>query len=68
MKKSALTLTIFAEWFVDVQDTARLHVAALTNPEVKNERIIAYSEHFTWKYVRLLIFINVNIANSLAVT
>jgi hypothetical protein len=44
-------LTIFTEWFVDVQDSARLHVAALTNPDVKNERIIAYAEHCTWKYV-----------------
>lgn len=44
-------LTMLTEWFVDVQDSARLHVAALTNPDVKNERIIAYGEHFTWKYV-----------------
>ncbi|KAF7524226.1 hypothetical protein PCG10_005918 [Penicillium crustosum] len=43
--------TLEYQWFVDVQDTARLHVAALTNPEVKNERIIAYSEHFTWNDV-----------------
>ena len=57
-------LIILIEWFVDVQDSARLHVAALTNPDVKNERIIAYGEHFTWKYVRLLIFVKVNIADS----
>lgn len=33
---------------MDVQDVARLHVAALINPDVKNERLFAYSEHFTW--------------------
>jgi nucleoside-diphosphate-sugar epimerase len=44
-------LTRIAEWFVDIQDTARLHVAALTNPDVRNERIILYAEHYTWKYV-----------------
>lgn len=29
---------------VDVQDTARLHVAALLHPNVKNERVFAYAE------------------------
>lgn len=37
------------EWFIDVQDSARLHVAALANPDFENERIIGYAEHFTWK-------------------
>lgn len=40
------------EWFVDVQDDAQLHVAALTNPKVQNERIYAYAEPFTVKYVQ----------------
>ncbi|KAI9170597.1 Aldehyde reductase 2 [Paramyrothecium foliicola] len=39
------------QWFVDVQDSARLHVAALANPNVENERIIAYAGHFTWNDV-----------------
>jgi nucleoside-diphosphate-sugar epimerase len=34
------------QWFVDVQDVARLHVAALINPEVKNERIFAFAYPF----------------------
>ncbi|KAE8447770.1 hypothetical protein EG329_010164 [Mollisiaceae sp. DMI_Dod_QoI] len=34
------------QWFVDVQDDAILHVAALTNPDVKNERIYAFAEPF----------------------
>jgi hypothetical protein len=44
-----IVLTSTAEWFVDIQDTARLHVAVLTNPDVVNERIILYAEHYTWK-------------------
>lgn len=36
------------EYYVDVRDTARLHVAALTNPDVKSERIFAYAAPFNW--------------------
>ncbi|KAH7136333.1 hypothetical protein EDB81DRAFT_844390 [Dactylonectria macrodidyma] len=36
---------------VDVQDTARLHVGALTDPAISNERIISYATHFTWNDV-----------------
>lgn len=39
-------LTLIQEWFVDVQDTARLHVAALVNPNIQNERILALAEPF----------------------
>ena len=31
------------QWMVDVKDTARLHVAALIDPEVENERILAFA-------------------------
>ncbi|KAE9363654.1 NAD(P)-binding protein [Stipitochalara longipes BDJ] len=34
------------QWFVDVQDNARIHVAALINPEIQNERIIAFAEPY----------------------
>ena len=34
---------IAPQWMVNVQDTARLHVAALLAPGVENERILAYS-------------------------
>lgn len=37
------------EYFVDVQDNACLHVAAMTNPEVNNERLFAFTEPFNWK-------------------
>ncbi len=46
----SLTPLITTEWFVDVQDVARLHVAALINPDVKNERIFAFAYPFNNKY------------------
>ncbi|OAA56271.1 NAD dependent epimerase/dehydratase [Niveomyces insectorum RCEF 264] len=39
------------QYFVDVQDTALLHVAALIFPDVKSERIFAFTEPFTWDQV-----------------
>ncbi|KAL1618927.1 hypothetical protein SLS56_010344 [Neofusicoccum ribis] len=37
-------LLLCAEYFVDVQDDAILHVAAVIHPEVENERVFAFSE------------------------
>lgn len=37
-----------AEYYVDNQDTARLHLAALIDPSAQNERILAYGEPYTW--------------------
>ncbi|KAL8854121.1 MAG: hypothetical protein Q9221_001043 [Calogaya cf. arnoldii] len=34
------------QWMVDVQDTARLHVAALVDPEVENQRVLAFAHPF----------------------
>ncbi|KAL5336900.1 putative aldehyde reductase [Aspergillus crustosus] len=36
------------QWFVNVEDTARLHVIALLHPTVKNERIFAFAAPFNW--------------------
>ncbi|PLB54020.1 cinnamoyl-CoA reductase [Aspergillus steynii IBT 23096] len=36
------------QWYINVEDTARLHVAALLSPEFKNERIFAFAAPFTW--------------------
>ena len=36
---------------VNVKDTARLHVAALIDPEVQNERILAYAHPYNWNAV-----------------
>jgi hypothetical protein len=35
-----------------VQDNARLHVAALTHPDVQSERIFAYAAPYTWRGVQ----------------
>jgi hypothetical protein len=39
------------EWFVNVQDTARLHIAALIDADIKNERVFAFSEPYNWNSV-----------------
>ncbi|KAJ9608479.1 hypothetical protein H2200_007467 [Cladophialophora chaetospira] len=36
------------QYFIDVHDDARLHVAALLNPAVQNERLAAFAEPFNW--------------------
>lgn len=33
-------------WFVDVRDTARLHVAGLLDPKVKNEKLLGYAHKY----------------------
>lgn len=39
-------LTLFLEYYVNVRDTARLHVAALLDPTVQSERLFAWTrEH-----------------------
>ena len=40
-----------AEHCVDVRDTARLHVAALIDPDVQGERLFAMARPFTWKQI-----------------
>ncbi|KFY24850.1 hypothetical protein V493_04994 [Pseudogymnoascus sp. VKM F-4281 (FW-2241)] len=35
-------------WYINVADTGRLHVAALVNTQVKNERIWGFAQPFTW--------------------
>ena len=36
------------EWFVDVTDCGRLHVAALLDKSIEQQRIFATAEPFTW--------------------
>ncbi|KAK5701420.1 hypothetical protein LTR17_022613 [Elasticomyces elasticus] len=38
-------------WFVDVADTARLHVAALIAPSCDGQRVFAFAEPFNWNDV-----------------
>ena len=33
---------------MDVRDNARLHVAALTDGDINNERVFAFAEPFNW--------------------
>lgn len=46
-----ITQNIHPQYFIDVQDAARLHVAALIAPDVKNERLLGFSESFNWNAV-----------------
>ncbi|KAJ6445438.1 aldehyde reductase [Purpureocillium lavendulum] len=39
-------------FYIDVQDTARLHVAALLHPEVREERVFAYAGPYTWRTIQ----------------
>lgn len=36
------------QWFVDVEDTALLHIAALTQEDVKNERLWGFADTFNF--------------------
>lgn len=39
------------EYFIDVQDTGVLHVAAAVLPDVKSERIFGFAEPINWDKV-----------------
>lgn len=39
------------QWFIDVQDNAKLHVAAVMDPSTNGERIFGFSERFSWNKV-----------------
>lgn len=41
----------FIEWYVDVQDNAKLHIIALLGIEVKSERIFAFADIYTWTQI-----------------
>jgi nucleoside-diphosphate-sugar epimerase len=36
------------ENYIDVRDTARLHIAALLDPSIENERIFGFVHEFNW--------------------
>ena len=46
--RTILTVQLPIEYFVDVRDNARLHVAALLDPAVESERIFALAAPFNW--------------------
>lgn len=39
------------QWMVNVQDTARLHVAALIDPDVEDQRLLAFAEPYSWNSI-----------------
>lgn len=39
------------EYYVHPVDTARLHVAAATDPSIQNKRIMAYAEPYDWNQI-----------------
>ncbi|QLI72761.1 Aldehyde reductase 2 [Metarhizium brunneum] len=45
--KTALHL-LPPQWYVDVQDTARLHVIGLLDPAVRDERLFAFAGPYNW--------------------
>ncbi|PVI00882.1 aldehyde reductase II [Periconia macrospinosa] len=49
--ETAFTGMLLPQWYVDVEDTALLHVAALTFPDVVSERLFAYAGRFCWNDV-----------------
>lgn len=40
------------QWYVDVRDAARLHIAAAVFDGVEGERVFAYAERYTWVGVK----------------
>ncbi|KUL89450.1 hypothetical protein ZTR_04495 [Talaromyces verruculosus] len=43
------------QYYVNVEDVARIHAIALLDPEVKSERLFAFASHFQWtEIVRLM--------------
>jgi hypothetical protein len=37
-----------AEWFINVRDDARLHVAAMLDASLSTERFFAFAEPYNW--------------------
>ncbi|RDL36186.1 Uncharacterized protein BP5553_06798 [Venustampulla echinocandica] len=42
------------QWYVNVDDTARIHVAALVSKSVQNERIFAVAAPFNWGQIQAI--------------
>ncbi|OJD33154.1 aldehyde reductase ii [Diplodia corticola] len=40
--------TVVPQYYINVEDTARLHVAALTRPDLNGERIFGFAGRFNW--------------------
>nr|POF17015.1 aldehyde reductase 2 [Quercus suber] len=51
IKGDRSSLSFPPQWFVNVADTARLHVAALTDPGCNGKRLFAYAEPYTFRKI-----------------
>lgn len=55
MVQSILIMFSLLEYYVNVEDVARIHAIALLDPEVKSERLFAFASPFQWtEIVRLM--------------
>jgi nucleoside-diphosphate-sugar epimerase len=48
---TSFILNIPPQYFIDVRDTAKLHIAALVSPETANERLWGFAEAYSWNSV-----------------
>lgn len=40
-----------SQWYIDVEDTALLHLGSLTLDDVNNERLLAFAGQYSWKQI-----------------
>jgi nucleoside-diphosphate-sugar epimerase len=48
---TSVVATAPAAYFIDVRDTAKLHIAALVDPDTSNERLWGFAERFNWNTI-----------------
>lgn len=48
MNRNKFSNPFLAEYYGDVRDTARVHVAALLDPAVQNQRLFSMAKEFNW--------------------
>ncbi|CAI6332443.1 unnamed protein product [Periconia digitata] len=49
--ETSFTSLFAPQWFVDVEDSALLHVAAFTLPDVVSERLLAFAGRYSWNEI-----------------
>ncbi|KAI9687655.1 MAG: hypothetical protein M1820_010412, partial [Bogoriella megaspora] len=49
--KMDLPLSVPPQWYIDAEDAALLHVAALTRPDAVGERVFGFAKPFNWNDV-----------------
>jgi nucleoside-diphosphate-sugar epimerase len=48
---TSIVATAPADYFIDVRDTAKLHIAALVDPDTSSERLWGFAERFNWNTI-----------------